>query len=149
RGCRASSPTERRYGGAAMGRPKGTRKITARWYARLWFDVAMVRKNQRGRTRNLWQTVDQLQRRKRYGNLTTKHLRDYLTRPPFRGLPREEAAQFIVSTLSYAILYHSVTRRVFKQPPASADEIARLAINFMTLQADLFANEYGISADDA
>ena len=135
----------------ARGRPKGTRERTAKWYARLWFDFAMVKKNQRGRTRNLLGTVKQMQDvfPQRYGHMTPKSLREYFSSPPFHGLPLEEAAQFIVDVVSWAILLHSTARRIVKQPPASLEEIKGWATNLVTLQLQPFANEYGIRETEA
>jgi hypothetical protein len=133
------------------GRPKGTRERTANWYARLWFDLAMVKKNQRGRTRNLAGTVKQLQDTfpQRYGRMTPKTLREYLSRPPFHGMSVDEAAQFIVSVVSRAVLLHSIARRIVKTPPASLGEITTLATNLVTLQLQPFANEYALGESEA
>jgi hypothetical protein len=135
----------------SAGRPRGTRERTATWYARLWFDLAMVKKNQRGRTRNLAGTVKQLRDTfpQRYKRMTPKTLREYLTRPPFHGLPLEEATQFIVDFVSRAILLHTIARRVINAPPASLEKITALATNLVTLQLQPFADEYSIPRSEA
>jgi hypothetical protein len=133
------------------GRPKGTRERTANWYARLWFDLAMVKKNQRGRTRNLAGTIKQLQDTfpQRYRHMTAKSLREYLTRPPFLNLTLEEAVQFILSCAYRALLLHNIARRIVNASTLSGEEATKLVFDLIAVQLGPLAAKFALSESEA
>jgi hypothetical protein len=130
----------------SRGRPKGTHERTARWYARLWFDLSMIKKNHRGRRLKPLETVKVLQDSypRRYRTMSAKSLREYLTSPPFAGLSLEEAVRFSIIFIVRAGSFHIAMHRLLNKPAPSREEFARLLSNLAELQYQPLAKKYGI-----